>query len=235
MSLSDIRREYDLAELRRDQLEPDPLAQFKKWFEQASGARISGRLRKLFVGIYKSLLSFAGAELIDANAMTLATADRQGRPSARVVLLKGVDERGFIFFTHYESRKGRELEENPQGALVFYWADLERQICISGEVSKLPRAESEAYFRTRPRGSRLAAWASTQSEVLNDRLVLEEKWKKLEQQYPGAEVPLPPYWGGYVLSPTRLEFWQGRPNRLHDRFRYTKLPDGKWQIERLCP
>jgi pyridoxamine 5'-phosphate oxidase len=235
MSLSDLRRDYTLAGLDRAELASDPIAQFNRWFEDARGVRGGGRLRKLFIGIYKSLLLLGGAEPIDVNAMTLATADSQGRPSARVVLLKGVDERGFIFFTNYESRKGRELEENPQGALVFYWADVERQVCIAGEVSKLPRKESEAYFRTRPRGSRLAAWASTQSDVIKDRQVLDEKWRNLEKQYPGEEVPIPDYWGGYVLSPTRIEFWQGRPNRLHDRFRYLKGSDGKWQIERLCP
>src|SRR5438477_4136871 len=177
MAIADLRKEYRLSALRRGDLEADPVAQFRKWFDQATGARTAGRLRRFFIGIYKSFLALGGAPPIDVNAATLATADRTGRPSARVVLLKGVDERGFIFFTNYDSRKGNELAENPQAALVFYWPDLERQVCIAGEVTKLPRAESEAYFRTRPRGARLAAWASNQSEILRDRAVLEEKWK----------------------------------------------------------
>src|SRR6266404_4676932 len=196
MSIAEFRKEYRLAGLRRSDLEANPIAQFDKWFAQASGARASGRVRKFFVGLYKTFLLAAGAGPIEANAMTLATADKQGRPSARVVLLKGVDQRGFIFFTNYESRKAQELTENPQAALVFYWADLERQVCVAGQVSRLAREESEAYFITRPRGSRLAAWASKQSETVRDRAALEEKWKQLEKQYPGKEVPMPPYWGG---------------------------------------
>ncbi len=235
MPLTELRREYNLTGLRRRDLDADPIAQFRVWFDQATGARGGGRLRKFFVNLYKSLLMLAGAETADVNAMTLATADKEGRPSARVVLLKGVDDRGFIFFTNYDSRKGRELAENPQGALVFYWPDLERQVCIAGTVAKLPAAESEIYFKSRPRGARLAAWASKQSEVLPDRGVLERTWAELEARYSGPEVPTPPYWGGYVLCPTRVEFWQGRPNRLHDRFRYTKQPDNTWQLERLSP
>jgi pyridoxamine 5'-phosphate oxidase len=235
MSIADLRREYNLAGLRRSDLQADAVAQFRLWFEQASGARASGRLRKFAVTFYKSLLSIVDAAPPDINAMTLATADKEGRPSARIVLLKGVDERGFIFFTNFESRKSRELMDNPHAALVFYWPEMERQVCIAGEVSQLPRVESEAYFATRPRGSRLAAWASRQSEILPDRAVLEEKWKQLESQYPTNSVPMPPYWGGYVLTPTRIEFWQGRPSRLHDRFRYTRQSDHTWQIERLSP
>jgi pyridoxamine 5'-phosphate oxidase len=235
MAIADLRREYNLTGLRRVDLEADPLAQFKRWFEQATGARASGRIRKLIVTIYKSFLTFFGAETPDVNAMTLATADKEGRPSARIVLLKGVDERGFIFFTNYDSRKGHELTENPCGALVFYWPDLERQICIVGDVTKLPEAEADAYFKSRPRGSRIGAWASRQSEVVVDRAELERKWQQLESQYPGEQVPKPPFWGGYILSPTRIEFWQGRPNRLHDRFRYTRQPDKTWLIERLSP
>jgi pyridoxamine 5'-phosphate oxidase len=172
---------------------------------------------------------------MDLTAMTLATADKHGRPSARVVLLKGVDERGFIFFTNYDSRKGHELTDNPQAALVLYWSEQERQVCIAGAVSQLPAAESEAYFKSRPRGSQLAAWASHQSGVVRDRAALEEKWQQLETQYAGQEVPRPPFWGGYVVSPVRMEFWQGRPNRLHDRFGYTRQPDKTWLIERLSP
>jgi pyridoxamine 5'-phosphate oxidase len=235
MSIADLRREYSLMGLRRSQLEADPLNQFQRWFQQAASAQPGGRLRKFFISLYKSLALLGGSSPADINAMTLATCDKQGRPSARVVLLKGVDQRGFIFFTNYESRKGHELTDNPQAALVFYWADLERQVCVAGQVTRLSRQESEAYFATRPRGSRLAAWASKQSEIVQDRGALEAGWKQLEKQYPGQEVPMPPYWGGYVLSPTRIEFWQGRPSRLHDRFRYTKSHDETWSIERLSP
>lgn len=235
MAIADLRREYNLTGLRRADLDSNPIAQLNRWFEQASGARASGRIRKLIVSVYKSILTFFGAETPDVNAMTLATADKDGRPSARIVLLKGVDERGFIFFTNYDSRKGHELTENPQAALVFYWADLERQVCVGGAISKLPELESEAYFKSRPRGSRIGAWASRQSEVVRDRAELQQKWQQLESRYPGEQVPKPPFWGGYILSPTRIEFWQGRPNRLHDRFRYTRQPDKSWKIERLSP
>src|SRR6266851_1857660 len=235
MAIAESRRQYNLGGLSRSNLAANPIAQFYKWFDDARGARASGRVRKFCVGLYKALLMAAGREMLEVNAMTLATADEAGRPSARVVLLKGVDERGFIFFTNYESRKGQELEENPQAALAFYWADLERQVCVSGEVTRLSPEESEAYFRSRPRGSRLAAWASHQSAVVRDRSELEEKWNNYEKKYGGGEVPRPPFWGGYILRPTRIEFWQGRPNRLHDRFRYTRQPDNNWTIERLAP
>jgi len=235
MSIADVRREYNLTGLRRRDLDADPIAQFKNWFDQASGARASGRLRKFCIKLYKRVLLVSGAELMDLTAMTLATADKEGRLSARVVLLKGVDQRGFVFYTNYDSRKGQELAQNPQAALVFYWPEQERQVCIAGEVSKLPPAESDAYFQSRPRGSRIAAWASHQSAVIRDRAALEEQWKRLEAQYAGQEVPRPPFWGGYLLSPARMEFWQGRPNRLHDRFRYARQADGAWQIERLSP
>lgn len=216
MGIADIRREYNLAGLRRADLAADPIAQFRKWFDQALDARASSRPE-------------------DANAATLATADKSGRPSARVVLLKGIDERGFIFFTNYESRKGRELAENPHAALVFYWADQERQVCIAGEASRIPRAESEAYFKSRPNGSRLAACASNQSEVVPDRAALERRWAEWQAKYPGDDVPMPAGWGGYVIAPSRIEFWQGRPSRLHDRFRYSKQANGAWRIERLAP
>ncbi|PYJ08626.1 MAG: pyridoxamine 5'-phosphate oxidase [Verrucomicrobia bacterium] len=235
MPLAELRKEYNLAGLRRSDLAADPIAQFKLWLEQAAGARASGRVRKFFVNLYKAMMLTGGGSPMDVNAMALATADKQGRPSARVVLLKGVDERGFVFFTNYESRKAQELTENPQAALVFYWSDLERQVCVSGTVTKVPREESEAYFKSRPRGSRLAAWASKQSQAVRDRATLEQKWKQLEAQYPGPEVPLPSWWGGYVLAPVRIQFWQGRPNRLHDRFCYTRQSDGTWLIERLWP
>jgi pyridoxamine 5'-phosphate oxidase len=211
MSIADLRRDYTLAGLRRVDLEADPVQQFQKWFQQA-----------------------LDAQLLEPTAMTLATADQQGRLSARIVLLKGLDERGFVFFTNYESRKGRELAENPNAALVFYWADLERQVRVRGTAARISREESEKYFTGRPRGHRLGTWVSTQSEVISDRTVLEKRLKEFEQQYPDV-VPLPPFWGGYVLSPAEIEFWQGRCNRLHDRFRYTKQADGSWLIERLAP
>jgi pyridoxamine 5'-phosphate oxidase len=235
MSIADIRRDYNLAGLRRSDLDADPIVQFRRWFDQAAGARAGGQLRGAAIRIYKALLGLGSAERIDVNAATLATVDAEGRPSARVVLLKGVDERGFIFFTNYDSRKGREIEGNPNVAMVFYWPDQERQVCIAGAASKVPRAESEAYFKSRPRGSRLAAWASRQSEVLENRAVLESQWRELQGKYPGEDVPMPPNWGGFVIAPVRIEFWQGRPSRLHDRFRYLKQTDGKWLVERLSP
>jgi len=214
MSLADLRKEYTLGHLRRHDLDADPLAQFRKWFAAASAAC---------------------AKSSDANAATLATADKQGRPSARIVLLKGVDERGFIFFTNHQSRKARELAENPNAALVFYWPELERQVCVAGTVQKISREESDIYFRSRPRGSRLAAWTSNQSDVVKDRAVLEKRWDELQVKHPGDDIPLPPTWGGFVLSPERIEFWQGRPSRLHDRFRYLRQPGGTWHIDRLEP
>jgi len=212
MSIADLRKEYKWTALSREDLDADPLRQFQKWLQAA-----------------------LDAGLVEPNAMTLATADRTGKPSARTVLLRGVDERGFSFFTNYESRKGRELSENPCAALVFYWAELERQVCVAGSVTRLSPAESEAYFRTRPRGSRLAAWASRQSEVISSRAELEERFRELEKLHPDDSVPLPSCWGGFVLSPARIEFWQGRPNRLHDRFCYIRKADHGWTIERLSP
>jgi pyridoxamine 5'-phosphate oxidase len=213
MKIADIRREYARDGLRRADLDANPVAQFQKWFEQALAAEPNRP---------------------DANAMTLATADKSGRPAARVILLKGVDERGFIFFTNYKSRKGRELVENPNAALTFYWADLERQVCVAGSVQKISREESERYFESRPRGSQLAAWASNQSDAVKDRAALEAKWSEMEKKFP-AEIPLPPNWGGYVLKPERIEFWQGRRSRLHDRFQYARQPDNSWKLERLAP
>jgi pyridoxamine 5'-phosphate oxidase len=214
MKIADIRREYALAGLRRADLDANPILQFQKWFGQAATALAEKDL--------------------DANAATLATADKKGKPSARVVLLKGVDARGFTFFTNYDSRKGRELAENPNASLVFHWQQLERQVCVAGSVEKVSREESEKYFKTRPRGSRLAAWASNQSDSVADRAALEAKWNEMERKFPD-EVPLPPNWGGYVLRPERIEFWQGRPSRLHDRFQYTRQKNNSWRLERLAP
>jgi pyridoxamine 5'-phosphate oxidase len=219
--IADIRREYTVAGLRRKDLEPNPIPQFQKWFEAAVHARGNGT-------------TTPAGSLGDVNAMTLATADKQGRPSSRIVLLKGIHENGFAFYTNYNSRKGRELSENPNAAITIYWPDLERQICAAGTVVKATAGESESYFKSRPRGSQLAAWASQQSEVIRDRATLEALLRGLEKKYSG-DVPRPPHWGGFVLMPDRVEFWQGRPNRLHDRFRYQKNASGSWDLERLCP
>jgi pyridoxamine 5'-phosphate oxidase len=167
--------------------------------------------------------------------MTLATATRSGVPASRVVLLKDFDERGFVFYTNYDSRKGRELDENPVAALSFYWAELARQVRIEGTTSRTTRAESEAYFHTRPIDSQLGAWASSQSEVISGREVLERKMEELSREFEGKPIPLPPYWGGFRLAPSMLEFWQSRASRLHDRIRYSLVSEGKWVIERLAP
>lgn len=211
MSLSGLRREYTKGGLRRADLFPDPLMEFEKWLQQA-----------------------ISSEVQEANAMTLSTVGADGTPSSRIVLLKGLDARGFVFFTNYDSRKGRELAANNRAALNFYWQELERQICVIGSVSKTPRDESEAYFKSRPLGSRLAAWVSRQSQRVTDRPELERGLEKVKAQYPGGDVPTPPHWGGYILAPVEIEFWQGRQSRLHDRFRYFKEGE-KWRIERLSP
>jgi pyridoxamine 5'-phosphate oxidase len=214
MEMSDIRREYVRAGLRRADLDANPIAQFQKWFKQAA--------------------DILAQKDLDVNAATLATADKHGKPSARTILIKGADERGFTFFTNHGSRKGRELAENPNASLVFYWHELQRQICIAGAVKKISRKESENYFKSRPRGSQLAAWASNQSDAVKDRATLEVKWSEMEKKFPN-EIPLPPNWGGFVLQPERIEFWQGRASRLHDRFQYTRQKNNLWKLERLAP
>jgi pyridoxamine 5'-phosphate oxidase len=234
MAIADLRRDYRAGGLNRDELQPDPLAQFHDWFAAAATTQGGSRWRKIGLALFKLWHALLGHAPADVNAMTLATVDRDGRPSARTVLLKGADARGFIFFTNYDSRKGQELKGNSSAALVFYWPELERQVSVAGTVTKLAAAESESYFKTRPKGSQLSAWASNQSEVVASRAVLEQKWEEIATRFP-QDVPLPPNWGGYVLAPTRIEFWQGRPSRLHDRFRYSKQRDGSWQIERLAP
>lgn len=235
MALADERREYSLGGLDLRDLEADPLAQFRRWFADMHDAAGTSRIRRIGIALLNLWRAVRGRAPVDATAMVLATADEHGYPSARTVLLKGLDDRGFSFFTNFESRKGRDLAANPHAALVFFWSELERQVLVSGRVTKLPASESEAYFRTRPRGSRIATWASNQSRVVAGRAELERRWAEASARFAGDDVPLPPYWGGYVLEPMRIEFWQGRPNRLHDRYCYTREPDGSWTIERLAP
>ncbi|PLS79755.1 MAG: pyridoxamine 5'-phosphate oxidase [Chloroflexi bacterium] len=211
MSIADLRRDYTLRGLSENEVDPDPLAQFRAWFDQAVAAKV-----------------------LEPNAMTLATVGADGQPSARVVLLKGFDARGFVFYTNYESRKGRELLAHPRAALLFFWPDLERQVRVEGRVEKVADEESDAYFRSRPHGSRLGAWASPQSEVIPGREVLYQRLHELQQRFGDGEVTRPPHWGGFLVRPTMLEFWQGRASRLHDRLRY-QLTDSGWQRERLAP
>lgn len=236
MAIADIRRDYTIGHLDRADLDANPLAQFDRWFGEAARAKTAGsRLRRFAIGIYKSFSTLFGSTNLEANAMALATVGADGKPSVRTVLLKGVDSRGFIFFTNYESRKGQELMVNPNASLVFYWPELERQVCVAGTVSKLPRVESEKYFHSRPKLSQIAAVASKQSNLLPDRAALEQQMSQLEKQFANRDVPLPECWGGFVLSPERIEFWQGRASRLHDRFSYTRASDGSWSVCRLSP
>jgi pyridoxamine 5'-phosphate oxidase len=236
MAIADIRRDYTVGHLDRADLDANPLAQFDRWFAEAAQAKTAGsRLRRFAIGIYKSFATLFGATNLEANAMALATVGADGKPSVRTVLLKGVDQRGFIFFTNYDSRKGRELAANPNASLVFYWPELERQVCVAGAVAKLPRVESEKYFHSRPKLSQVAAVASKQSTPLPDRAALEKRMAELQREFSQSEVPLPDCWGGFALAPERIEFWQGRASRLHDRFSYRKQTDGAWAIERLAP
>jgi len=210
--VADLRRNYTRAGLNETEADPNPFIQFQTWFDQA----LSG-------------------ELPEPNAMTLATATAEGKPDARIVLLKGFDEEGFVFYSNYNSQKGQQLAANPWAALVFWWAELERQVRIEGYVEKVSVEESEAYFASRPFDSQLGAWASPQSELISSRSVLEDNIAQLQHKYDGQKVPKPPHWGGYRLFPTEFEFWQGRPSRLHDRLRYRQQSDGSWVRERLAP
>lgn len=208
-----IRGDYARARLAEADLRPDAIAQFRAWFDEARAANI-----------------------LEPTAMALATATRDGVPSVRMVLLKGFDERGFVFYTNYESRKGQELADNPHASLAFYWDRLERQVRIDGRAQRTSAEESDAYFARRPLGSRVGAWASPQSRVIPGREVLEQAAERLLAQYPdGQGLQRPPSWGGFRLQPERLEFWQGRASRLHDRFLYTSRAEGGWRIERLGP
>lgn len=211
-SIADLRRDYALASLDVTDVVADPIEQFRRWFAQATDAQIT-----------------------EPNAMTIATIGADGAPDARVVLLKGVDARGFTFFTDYRSRKGQDLAAHPVAALVFFWQELERQVRIRGTVVQVSAEESAAYYDSRPRGSRIGAWASEQSRVIRDRDVLESQVRAVEERFPGETAPpLPPHWGGYLVAPTQIEFWQGRQSRLHDRLRY-RQQDGAWALERLSP
>ncbi|AMV37199.1 pyridoxamine 5'-phosphate oxidase [Planctomyces sp. SH-PL62] len=212
MSLSDLRRDYLRHSLLEQDLDPDPIRQFERWFAEA-----------------------LAADVVEANAATLATATPDGRPSARIVLLKGCDPRGFTFFTNYGSRKGRELEANPHASMLFFWKDLERQVSVEGPVERVSAEESEEYFQSRPLASRIGAWVSKQSQVIPGREHLEHLFRAYEAKHADGVVPRPDYWGGFRILPETMEFWQGRTSRLHDRLRYRKAAGEAWTIERLSP
>jgi pyridoxamine 5'-phosphate oxidase len=210
-TLADLRKDYARGSLDETSVDADPIRQFEAWFKQALDARLP-----------------------EPNTMTLATVDARGYPSARIVLIKGVDERGFVFFTNYESRKGLDLAANPHASLLFYWIELERQVRVEGTVVKTAADESDAYFNSRPLGSRIGAWASDQSRPIESRALLEAREKSFSERF-GEHPPRPPHWGGYRLVPDTIEFWQGRPSRLHDRILYTRQSGGDWRIARLSP
>jgi len=207
-----IRKDYKLQSLDEKDVQPDPIKQFEKWWQDVSESNID-----------------------EVNAMTLATATKTGRPSARIVLLKGFSNEGFVFFTNYESHKGKELLENPQASLVFFWKELERQVRIEGVVEKVSEVESDLYFMSRPEGSKIGAWASPQSTVIASREVIEARVAETGNKFAGTEIQRPAHWGGYIVKPSVIEFWQGRSNRLHDRILYTRSESGNWKIERLAP
>ena len=211
VSLEEMRKQYDIAELNKNDLLESPTEMFRNWFEKIEDL-----------------------EHIEPNAAILSTSTKKGKPSSRAVLVKEFDERGFVFYTNYKSKKAQEIEVNPYGSLLFYWQDFERQVRIQGKIRKVSRSKSEKYFHSRPRLSQISVLASHQSKTLENREELDKKVKKLEKMYDGKEIPLPDYWGGYILEHRNVEFWQGRRDRLHDRFVYTK--HGRiWQIERLAP
>jgi pyridoxamine 5'-phosphate oxidase len=210
--IADIRKDYQMQSLLETDVADDPFVQFNRWWDEA-----------------------IKSELDEVNAMTLATASAAGIPSARIVLLKSFSTDGFVFFTNYNSHKGKELEENPFACLVFFWKELERQIRISGTIEKVSTAESDEYFNSRPVGSRIGAWASPQSSIIPSRETIEENMVKYEEEFAGEEITRPPHWGGYIVKPTVIEFWQGRPNRLHDRIQYSKQHNGGWGVNRLAP
>jgi pyridoxamine 5'-phosphate oxidase len=210
--IADIRKEYILHSLNEEDVAENAMEQFDRWWQEA-----------------------LKSEIIEVNAMTLATASADGLPAARIVLLKGFRDEGFLFYTNYDSFKGRQLLENPRACLVFFWKEIERQVRITGLVEKLSRGESDAYFNSRPAGSRIGAWASPQSEVIESSDWLLKRANQFEENFAETGIPTPPHWGGYLVRPVTIEFWQGRPNRLHDRLLYSLQENGNWMIERLAP